>query len=266
MVIAQISDLHIRRKGEFVCGRVDTAACLRRCVDALLKLEPRPDGVFASGDLVELGLAEEYQYLRELLAPLPLPVYLMPGNHDNRGNLRREFRDHAYLDNGKAFLDYTVEAYPVRLIALDTVIPHQGGGLLRPEQLRWLDGRLGEQPSKPALLFLHHPPFATGIPWMDALALANAEELGEIVAKYRNIEAVLCGHVHRSICRRWHGTITMTCPSPAHQITLDLRRDSSETFTLEPPGFLLHYWNGTTLVSHTVPVGDYAGPYSFEEE
>jgi 3',5'-cyclic AMP phosphodiesterase CpdA len=264
MIIAQISDLHIQRKGELAFGKVDTAACLKRCVDAILRFEPQPDVLFASGDLADFGTAEEYRYLRELLAPLPIPVYLMPGNHDDRENLRLEFHDHAYFNYGGAFLDYTVEVYPLRLIALDTVVPHQGGGLLRPEQLQWLDERLGEQRRKPTMLLLHHPPFATGIPFMDAIALANAEKLGRIVEKYRNIEAVVCGHVHRSISRRWHGTIAMTCPSPAHQITLDLREDSPESFILEPPGFLLHYWDGATLVSHTVPVGDFAGPYPFE--
>ncbi|MGH8751991.1 MAG: phosphodiesterase [Burkholderiales bacterium] len=283
MIIVQISDLHVTRKGGLVVGKVDTAGSLARCVEKILKLEPRADALFASGDLTENGAPEEYRHLHELLAPLTMPVYLMPGNHDDRDSLCAAFPGHKYLipdaaqtinplppGEGRvrekasaAFLDYVVEMQGLRMIALDTVVPRRGGGMLRAEQLLWLDERLADAET-PALIFLHHPPFATGIGFMDKIALANPDELGRVIEKHHNVEAIVCGHVHRAMCRRWHGTVAMSCPSPAHQITLDLRSGGSESFIMEPPGFLLHYWNGTNLVSHTVPAGDFAGPYSFE--
>jgi len=45
--------------------------------------------VLATGDLTDSGRAEEYAHLRELLAPLPMTVYFIPGNHDERGALPR---------------------------------------------------------------------------------------------------------------------------------------------------------------------------------
>ncbi len=130
MLIAQITDFHVRFPGELAYRRVDTAAYLRRCVAQLMRLDPLPDIVLATGDLVDFGARAEYRHLRELLAPLTMPVYLIPGNHDERGALRDEFSDHAYLPRDSEFLQYVVDEYPLRLIALDTVVPREGGGTL----------------------------------------------------------------------------------------------------------------------------------------
>jgi len=100
VIIAQITDMHIRPEGVLAYRRVDTAPYLARAVEHLRCLKPRPDVVLATGDLVDAGTDEEYRRLRGLLAPLPMPVYLIPGNHDNRDALATVFADHAYLPQG----------------------------------------------------------------------------------------------------------------------------------------------------------------------
>src|SRR6266851_489246 len=97
MLIAQISDMHVKAEGELLYGRIDTAGFLERAVAHVNALDPRPDIVIATGDLVEGGKPEEYARLKRLLAPLAMPVHLIPGNHDARDALREVFADHAYL-------------------------------------------------------------------------------------------------------------------------------------------------------------------------
>ena len=121
MLIAQISDMHVTAEGTLLYDRIDTAGYLERAVAHVLDLDPRPDVVIATGDLVDGGKPEEYARLRRLLAPLPMPVYLIPGNHDARDPLRAAFPDHAYLPKD-GFLQYTIEDHPLRLIALDTLV------------------------------------------------------------------------------------------------------------------------------------------------
>jgi 3',5'-cyclic-AMP phosphodiesterase len=257
VLIAQITDMHIKPEGALAYKRVDTAGFLARAVDHILHLDPRPDVVLATGDLVDRGTAEEYQRLRHLLAPLPMPVYLIPGNHDDREAMRREFADHTYMPRD-GFIQYVVDDGPVRLIALDTLIPGKGGGRVDAERITWLDARLREAPTKPTLIFMHHPPFMTGIAYMDAISLEGADALAEVVRRHAQVERVACGHLHRSIQSRWAGTVASTAPSTAHQVVLDVREDADLGFTLEPPGYALHLWReGLGLVSHVAIVGDY---------
>src|SRR2546428_1240213 len=179
MMIAQITDMHIKPDGVLAYGRLDTAPYLRRAVDHLLALKPRPDVVLATGDLVDGGLPEEYRRLHALLAPLSMPVYLIPGNHDNRDALAAAFTDHAYLPRGGRFMHYVVEGHPVRLIALDTLDPGRVGGLLCAERLSWLAAGLEGAAPRPAPVFMHHPPLVTGVAPKDAHRPAHARGVPE---------------------------------------------------------------------------------------
>jgi 3',5'-cyclic-AMP phosphodiesterase len=263
MLIAQITDTHIKPQGVLAYGRIDTAPYLARAVEHLLGLRPRPDLVLATGDLVDGGRPDEYRRLRELLAPLSMPAYLIPGNHDDRDALAAAFPDHAYLPRGGRFIQYVVEGYPVRLIALDTLVPGQVGGLLCAERLGWLAARLAEAPARPTVIFMHHPPFVTGIARMDAHGLANAGEFAELIGRHRHVQRIVCGHLHRPIQALVGGTLATTAPSTAHQVALDLE-DEPLAFTMEPPACQLHVWSAETgLVTHTSYIGQFDGPYLF---
>ena len=141
MLLCQISDTHIKTDGKLAYGIVDTAGMLERCVEPILQLPQRPDAVIATGDLVDYGRPEEYALLRELLSPLTMPLYLLPGNHDDRDVLRASFPDHPYLNQWEPFIQYAIDAHTVRIVALDTVIPKEGGGRLCRERLEWLNGQ-----------------------------------------------------------------------------------------------------------------------------
>ena len=102
---------------------------------------------------------------------------------------------------------------------------------------------------------------------MDAIGLlTGAAELETLVARHPNVERVLSGHIHRSIQVRFGGTLAVTVSSPAHQVCLDLAADAVSSWTLEPPSFGLQALvRGGWLVSHTVPCGDYPGPFPFHD-
>ena len=263
MLIAQISDMHIKAPGRLLYKRIDTAGYLERAVAHIQKLEPRPDIVLATGDLVDGGTPEEYDFLRQLLTPLGMPIYLIPGNHDQRDPLRAAFPDHAYLPRD-GFLQYAIEGHAVRLLALDTLVPGKPSGALCAERLGWLEARLGER-AEPTILFMHHPPFECGIDAFDRARLnVGAERFADIVKRHPHVERVVCGHVHRPIQMRWAGTMASIAPSTAHQATLDLRSGAKLSMIMEPPGLALHQWRpGSGLVTHVSYIGDYEGPKPF---
>ena len=263
MLIAQISDTHVCAEGTRLYGRIDTNAGLARAIDAVNRLRPRPDLVLMTGDLAESGQPAQYAMLRKLLARLEIPLRVLPGNHDSRENLRAAFADHGYLGQGE-FLHHAAELGPLTLIALDTQVPGEDGGTLCAERLAWLERELERSRGRPTLVAMHHPPVPIGVDWLDRSNCANAEGLAGVVSRHPQVERVLCGHLHRPIQFRFAGTIAQTCPSPAHQVALDLAPDAKSQFEMEPPAFMLHAWRqGIGVVSHTAYIGDFAGPYPF---
>jgi len=197
-----------------------------------------------------------------------MPYYLLVGNHDDRAALRAAFNDREELHAGGEFVQYARDIGELRLIALDSMVPGQSAGLLCDARLAWLETQLEAASGKPAIVALHHPPFASGIGHMDALRLepASADRLKALVARYPNVERVMCGHVHRPIFTRFAGTIASTVPAPAHQVALDLRENAPSAFRLEPPAFALHrYTPETGIVTHHAYVDEGEGPFPFYE-
>jgi Icc protein len=275
MLVAQITDLHIVAPGKLfhsprraipesdpTWSHIDTGACLARAVATLNALAPLPDVAVITGDLTEHGAAEEYANLRGLLAKLRMPVYLIPGNHDSREGLRAAFAVDGYFPE-TGFLHYAVEDYPLRIVALDTHIPGDGGGELCAERLAWLDATLAARPGQPTLILMHHPPFATAIEHMDRAGLRDPAAFAAVVARHPQVERILCGHLHRTIHTRFAGTIAGTAPSAAHQLQLDINPGGPAQFNFEPPGYQLHLWRDGSLITHTAVIGDWPGPFPY---
>jgi len=259
VLLVQLTDLHIVEEGQLLLGRVDTAGFLRAAVDAVMALRPRAEAVILTGDLVNDGLLAQYLHLRELLSPLQMPVFLLPGNHDERGALRAAFPDHAELGS-VGTCDYVVDVGALRLIALDSLVDGQGGGALSGQQLEWLDARLGEAPERPTLVAVHHPPFLTAIEYMDAMGLQqeSVDAFAAVIARHPHVERVTCGHLHRTISRRWAGTVAATTPSACHAVAMLLGPGAPAGVTFEPPAMTVHWWSEQTgLVTHQQAIGDF---------
>jgi 3',5'-cyclic AMP phosphodiesterase CpdA len=260
MLIAQISDLHLRADGSPLIGGVDTVAALNACVEHVNGLAPRPDVVLATGDLVDEGRPEDFAALRRAFDRLEMPVHVIPGNHDDRNGLRDAFADTGSLPADGEFLHYTVETLPVRLIGLDTITPGECGGRMCEARLGWLDDRLAEQPDRPTLVFMHHPPFATGIGFMDDPAFDGAAQLERVVRAHPQVRQIVCGHIHRAIHTHWAGTAAAVAPSIVFQMALELRDGAPSACVLEPPAISLYLWrNGADPVGYTSLIGGF-GP------
>jgi 3',5'-cyclic-AMP phosphodiesterase len=263
VLIAQLSDTHICRRGHLYKGVSDSNRKFCDAIEHLHELDRRPDLVLLTGDLVDEGHPDEYAMALELLSELGIPYLVIPGNHDNREELRAAFSSHSYLPRHGP-LHYCINDHAIRIVALDTCTPGVHHGELDSLGLEWLKNILSENTLTPTLLIMHHPPFVSGIPYLDKYRYLKDDGLGAVLRSFSNIEAVLCGHVHRAIVRRWAGTIVVACPSTTTEIALQLRTESEPRSYLGPPACMLHLWSPPNgLVSHISFIGNYPGPYPF---
>lgn len=253
MLIAQITDLHLgfepNNPGEFNRRRLDlTLARLRA-------MTPRPNLLIISGDMADTGDdGVSYKRLRSALAGFPIPTWFAMGNHDSRGAFHNYFPQIPMADN---FVQYAIEAGPLRILVLDTLEEGRHSGGFCETRAAWLRDRLAEEPERPTLIVLHHPPIESGLSWMTENPEAEwVLRLRAIIAAQSNIVAMIAGHLHRPVMTEWAGVRLMVCPSTAPQVALDLARidpdkpDGRPMIVADPPGYALHLWNGNGLVSH----------------
>jgi 3',5'-cyclic AMP phosphodiesterase CpdA len=222
-------------------------------VAAIRRLLPgAPDAVLVSGDIAHAGADTEYALARAELDRLGAPLYVIPGNHDDRTALRQHFDVPA---SDLATLNYAADIGPLRLVALDTQRPGSASGQLDESRLAWLDGALAEARSTPTLLAMHHPPLVTGIPAMDMIGIPADERLAltEIVTRHPQIQTIAAGHVHRTVIGRLGAATVLAIPSTSLQLALDLEADEIQ-LVREPPCFALHLLLDGGIVSHVQPV------------
>jgi Icc protein len=264
MLIAHLSDPHLRPRGVLYQGLVDSNAMFEAAIRHLNSLSKRPDVIIMSGDLVDEASAEEYAYARELLAPIREPLLMIPGNHDEREAFRQSFPDHAYLPQSGPLHFIADEFGPVRIIGLDITVPGRHHGDMDDNAVAWIDAALAQEPDRPTIIMLHQHPFASGIPYIDKYDCRRGERLAEVASRYPAVERILCGHIHRHMQIKFGGTILCTAPSTTTAIALRLDPTAAPASYVEPPAILLHHWQPDTgLVTHFVPIGKFRGPLPF---
>lgn len=250
MLVAQISDTHLLPPTSDQPAATLRADCLRYCVADINRQQP--DAVIFTGDTVQHGQPDEYALLRELLAPLEVPLYLVPGNRDDKDAMRVAFSDHAALPENGEFLHYVVDEYDVRLVGIDSTLAGERKGRFCAARQAWLEQVLVEQPDRPTLLFIHHPPFDVGDHYVGGYRRAGeAAALAEIVSGHSQVIGLLCGHVHWPVEREWAGTSARIMPS----VAVDVRKGIDESEAEGRPIYMLHRLSGETgLVSQAVMI------------
>jgi 3',5'-cyclic-AMP phosphodiesterase len=247
-LLAQISDPHIGA----TWARGDPAARLAATVDELLRLPDRPDAVLVSGDLADNAAPAEYALVREVVARLEVPTYVLPGNHDVRDTMRGSF---ALPGAAGEPIQYAADLGRIRLLALDTTRPGHDEGQLDRERLSWLEAELSAAPDRLTIIAMHHPPPLTGSRAWDALCLPSPDRsaLAEIIGRNHQVCRIVAGHVHRTITAEFAGIGALTVPSTYVQARLDLSSDEIG-FTDEPPAVALHALLDGGMTTHVQPV------------
>jgi len=260
----QLTDLHIVKEGARASNELDTRNILKAAIDRLISLNDALapiDAVLISGDLSDDGSADSYSFLKEQLSRLGLPMFIVPGNHDLREQMRKAFSDICHMP-GSGLIEWVRKIGNTVVIGLDTLVEGQSRGQLRLESIDRVARALQTIGSEPVIIMLHHPPIKTGIRFMDAIGLENSSALMEAIQNIENEIIVISGHVHGIHFGRLGGHVVATAPSICSNFALDRRLDA-------PVGF----WKGSTgcavidtedtIVWSALSLENADGPFSF---
>ncbi|PJF11281.1 metallophosphoesterase [Pseudorhodobacter sp. MZDSW-24AT] len=241
MLIAHLSDLHISAGApETAPVRLDAPQMAARVVADLLALPQAPDAVLITGDVADGGSDADYALVRDILAPLPMPVFVVPGNHDKRGPMRAAF-DSTIPYAAPDTLHFEAEVAGAHLLGLDSLIPGRVEGALDTAQLDWLEARLAVVQG-PVFLLLHHPPFPTGNAHWDASALRQGgARLAALLEAHRTPLRLLCGHVHQAFHSQWAGHYAAVGGSPAFQYGFGFDGTEEPPLSDGPYAYWLHH-------------------------
>jgi 3',5'-cyclic AMP phosphodiesterase CpdA len=258
VLIAQVTDIHLGfepdNPDEFNRKRLDSI------VSHFATGVNRPDLLLATGDLVDRGDVTSYRRLKEAFAAAPCPVLYVMGNHDARDAFLEVFPDTSTVDG---FIQYVVDLGGRRLIVVDTLEEGRHGGAFCATRAAWLRAQLAEAPDTPTVIVMHHPPVEVGIDWMNTHPDEPwVSRFADAIAGHGQVQALLCGHLHRAISAPWKGVTVSICSSSAPQVSLDLRPidpdapDDRPLIVAEPPAYALHRWAESGFVSLFGAVGD----------
>lgn len=232
-----LSDPHLFASPSGCLRGVNTLNSLRRVIGDVLARKVAFDAVICTGDIVN-DEPEGYAHFARELAALQKPVYCIPGNHDDPGQLAKALSMHPFQVGGH--IDYGAW----RMVLLDSCLPGHARGHLDDSQLQMLDAALSDN-DRHAIVCVHHHPVSMGSRWLDAVGIDNADALFEVLDAHAQVRAITWGHVHQCFDARRRGVRLLATPSTSAQFlpqadnfAVDTRPPAYRRLTLHADGTL----------------------------
>lgn len=238
--IVQLTDLHLYKDPQALLAGIETWKTFRSVLEQVRRDQADLDYLILTGDLAQDETVETYLMLREALGDWLDRCRIIPGNHDDRGNLREVFPEFFSADEGP--LTFTLTAGAWRIIGLDSHVPGEVRGWIDADQLNWLKLQLSADPNARTLVFIHHPPIPINVAWLDEIGLSQAAGLIELIESSPQIDVVCTGHVHQEFTGQIGAASIYTTPSTCVQFgaraekTFDSSAAGYRTFRLDSSG------------------------------
>lgn len=266
MLLAQISDTHFRSQNQKLYGFIDVNAGNADVVSQLNALRERPDAVVVSGDIVNCGRPQEYLVARQILGSLNYPLFIIPGNHDDKAHLLEYLQPICpQLGSDPDNIHYAVDDFATRLLFIDSSRRGTSSGWLTDNTLAWLEEQLTRSGDKPTAVFMHHPPLPLGSAQMDPIACENGHLLLELVTRFPALIRIFCGHNHGLIMTQYRQAIIASVPATVHQVPYH-HDDTRPYYDMSPAACLMHRQVNDQWVSYLHSLAHYAGPWLYDEQ
>jgi len=213
VVLVQFTDTHIFADPDEMFDGIDTAETFKRVIDHARAQEWSPHMGLVTGDLVHDPVVEAYERFHKLIDKLHIPVCCLPGNHDDPVLMQK------YFKTGAVSVGRKITAGNWLVLLLDSWMPGTHSGHLQNDELAWLDKILKTQSQRHVLICLHHHPVSVDSPWMDSMSLDNPDDFFAVLDRYKQVRAVLWGHIHQEYSSTRNGVALYGTPSTCVQFT-----------------------------------------------
>lgn len=233
---AQLSDLHLYAQKDFVYHKHNTYQSFCQVIELLKNEIASLDFLLITGDMAARQEKEVYFHIDQILKPLAIPYYWLPGNHDS-ATLMQTIASELSVQNARVF-----ETKDTRFILLNSVDREEKAveGFLAQEELAFLHTSLQEALHTPTIIALHHQTLDTPNSWTAGLGLTNTKEFYEVIDSFTQIKAVICGHIHHAHQWERNNIAYFSAPATSYQFnpytptfTLDNLSPGYQVFTIE---------------------------------
>lgn len=224
--LLQFTDLHLVSDINSELWDVNTYQSFLATLTLGRRLYSKADLMLLTGDLVHEPEVSSYKVLNDLLSTLELPVYRLPGNHDDADLMS------AHLNGSNIRSEDVIRAGGWQIILLDSNAPSEVGGCLHQLALKRLEKVLSDSPDQYALVCLHHHPVPVQSSWMDAMALTNSEDLFDVLDAHPQVRGLIWGHIHQEFETQRNGVRLLGAPATCIQFVP--HRDRFQRDTLGP--------------------------------
>ncbi len=248
MKFIHFTDPHLVAPGDELHG-FDPLQRLQECLTHIASNHSDAEFCVITGDLADQGQPEAYQALHDELAMFPLKTHLLLGNHDQRENFLAAFPNKTRDENG--FVQSSLRHEAGDFLFLDTLDQGQSTGLYCGHRQAWLSNCLSKAEERDVYLFMHHPPFAIGMPQLDSIALAHEEDFANVVGQHNQVKHLFFGHVHRPVTGSWRGIPFSTLFGTNHQVGLFFESVDVVPYSLEPPAYNIVLLEPDRTIIHT---------------
>lgn len=248
MNIFHVSDLHYPFQND------KGVKNLQKIIENIKSQDIRPDVVLVTGDLVN-GDYNDYPKILEILKTLPSPFLCITGNKDNSVELMKalqKFVPSHPASEHKTKLDYVVDAYPLKIIALDSCKENTPGGEISIEQFAWLEEQLKD--GLPSLVMVHQFTINAGFDFFDVKTRQPwTDKFNEVIARHKEaVKLVICGHLHNSVISNIAGVPIISTFSTNWEAHLAFEPTEHVMELNRPVGYYIHRWNGQQIVSYAI--------------
>ena len=186
------------------------------------------DIAIVTGDLIQDDSKEAYAHFRNLLEPLGLPVYCLPGNHDVRALMEKALGTEPFSYCASAEFGNWL------ITCIDSCVSGIAGGAISDAEYARLEQSIADSAAEHIMVCLHHPPVSMASKWLDTVGLEDGDRFLDCIGTSGKVRLAIFGHVHQDYEADHRGIRIIATPSTCRQFA-----KGSDTFAVDgnPPAY-----------------------------